>query len=222
MGWPKLWVFVRHGRSEGNDLSKDERARLTYPTFEYRLTELGRRQAEITGEYLRENFGGFDRYYISTYRRTRETLEIMYPGVVPRVDSRLDEVDRGIENVLTQAEIAEQFPFEIERRRMFGRYRYRPLGGESWAEVEHSRVTPICHHVTRKYGGKRLLFVGHGTWFVIFGGKIHHRSIAETELEYEHRHPENASVTVYEGVERDGKSILELKAYNIIPWEGKI
>jgi broad specificity phosphatase PhoE len=41
----------------------------------WRLTDLGRQQAEAAGKWLRENFPGksFDRFYVSEYIRCMET-----------------------------------------------------------------------------------------------------------------------------------------------------
>ena len=80
MAWPKLLVFVRHGESEGNILNVDERAELEIPTHEYALTLRGRRQALMAGLYLNKEFGSFDVYYNSTYRRAKETMTLItYP-----------------------------------------------------------------------------------------------------------------------------------------------
>lgn len=221
MNWPKLWVFVRHAESEGNVLTKDERAQMPKSSHLYELTERGRQQAAITGAWLQKRFGEFDIYYSSYYTRTRQTLDILYPGVTVYEDSRLAEVQRGIYHVLTEEEMAAQFPFEIERRRREGDYHYRPIGGESWADVE-LKAHSYFGTVARDCSGLSVLTVTHGNWLVIARKLIHHTSIDEALREFREDHTGNASVTIYRGVEKNGKARLELEAYNIIPWEGKL
>ena len=80
MAWPKLLVLVRHGESEGNVRTMDERTWYSLPTHGYPLTERGRAQAAITGTFLRQRFGSFDVRYTSYYVRARETMEILCPG----------------------------------------------------------------------------------------------------------------------------------------------
>src|SRR4051812_28082656 len=104
MSWPQLLVCVRHAESQGNLLHKDERAVLDIPTYAYTLTELGRKQAEITGEYLRQRFGKFDGYYSSYYERSKRTMSILFPDAKVYEDPRLAEAQRGIFHTMTTTE----------------------------------------------------------------------------------------------------------------------
>lgn len=221
MGWPRQWVFVRHAESEGNVRTQAELARYPLATNNYPLTERGRKQAHITGEWLHNRFGQFDIYYTSQYTRSKETMKIMYPAARVCEDARLNEVQRGIWHVLTKEEIHEKYPEEIIRREREGRYHYRPLGGESWVDVE-LRAHSFFGTAARDYENQTLLVVCHGTWLVLARKLIHHFSITETLREFEENHSANASVTIYRGVEKDDRPHLELEEYNIIPWKGKL
>lgn len=221
MAWPSLWVFVRHAESEGNLLSVQDRTRLEVGSQNYPLTERGRNQAIITGRWLRKNFRTFDVYYTSYYRRAKETLGLMYPSAQVFEDSRLAEAQRGIYHVLTEAEVGEKMPWELERKGREGLYHYRPPGGENWADVE-MRVHSFFGTVARDCAGLRVLTIVHGHWLILARKLIEHFSIEEAEYEYRDRIVGNASVTVYRGVTRKGQSRLVLDTCNHIPWEGKI
>ena len=86
MAMPNELVLVRHGHSEGNfvvDQSKLGDDSFYTPDFterpghQWRLTEEGREQARITGEWIMNNIGKFDRYYVSPYIRTKETAGLL-------------------------------------------------------------------------------------------------------------------------------------------------
>ncbi len=221
MGWPKRLVLVRHAESEGNIRSVDERAQFNVATHAYPLTPLGRRQAAITGEYLRNRFGEFDIYYVSYYQRSRETMSIMYPDAKVYEDPRLAEGQRGIWHTLTQERIEELFPGETARKEREGLYHYRPLGGENWPDIE-LRIHSFLGTLSRDYDGQNVLIVVHGHWLILFQRLIHRFSIEETVEMYKRAAFANASVTLYESEVIRGKLRLALIEQNIVPWTGKL
>lgn len=218
MGWPRKLVLVRHAESEGNVRSVDERASYDLSTAEYPLTNFGRQQAKITGDYLKREFGTFDRYYASYYERAVETMKIMYPGIKPYEDPRLAEGQRGIYHTMTSAEIRERFPGELERRKREGYYHHRPFGGENWGDIE-LRIHSFLGTLNRDYDDERVLIVVHGHWLILFQRLIHHFSIEEAMKRYELRTAPNASVTIYEDRKINGKSRLELVLDAYVPWQ---
>src|SRR5258708_2199164 len=81
---PALLVLVRHGESQRNVAKKgsryfeDDEARKQVqgvPDHQIPLTDLGWKQARISGEDLKKRFGTFDYVYNSGYRRTKETMD---------------------------------------------------------------------------------------------------------------------------------------------------
>lgn len=218
MAWPKQLVLVRHAESEGNVLSVDERARLDVSTHEYGLTERGKEQARATGEYLRRRFGEFNVYYVSYYARSQETMRIMYPDAHVYEDPRLAEGQRGIWHTMTQKEIRENFPGEIERKEREGLYHYRAPGGENWPDIE-LRIHSFLGTLNRDYDNMNVLIVVHGHWLILFRRLVHHFSIAEAVDKYRTAVVKNASVTLYKGLKHKGKSMLVLTEENIVPWE---
>ncbi len=221
MGWPRRLVLVRHAESEGNIRSTDERAQLNVATHAYPLTPLGRRQAAITGEYLRNRFGEFDVYYVSYYQRSRETMSVMYPDAKIYEDPRLAEGQRGIWHTLTQRQIEKLFPGETVRKEREGLYHYRPLGGENWPDIE-LRIHSFLGTLSRDYDGQNVLIVVHGHWLILFQRLMHRFSIEETVEMYKRAVFANASVTLYEGGVIGGKQRLVPREQNIVPWTDKL
>lgn len=219
MGWPKKLVLVRHAESVGNLKSPDDRAAFECATHAYPLTERGREQARITGEYLHQAFE-FDTYYVSYYERSRETMRIMYPLVCVYEDPRLAEAQRGIYHAMTRDEIKQKFPEELRRKDREGLYYYRPLGGENWPDIE-LRIHSFLGTLSRDYEDQTVLMVVHGHWLLLFQRLIHHFPIEETVKRYEAGVFENASVTVYRGEVTDGCSRLVLESANLVPWKEK-
>lgn len=82
MGMPNNLVFVRHGNSEANvlqaaakkgDYSLHTEERVTVPDRKWRLTPTGVVQAQVAGQWMKQNLPLFDRFIVSPYVRTRET-----------------------------------------------------------------------------------------------------------------------------------------------------
>ena len=136
MDWPKRIVLVRHGESEGNVKSLDDLSFENKANHLFALTERGRKQAEEVGKYLQANYSPFDAHFCSTFRRTRETLLLMFPKVEPVTDSRLNELWRGIRHTMPREKIIEVYPEEVAIRQREGEYHYRPPGGQSCQDVE--------------------------------------------------------------------------------------
>lgn len=221
MPWPELLVLVRHAESEGNVRTVEERAAYGVSTHAYRLTERGRRQAEITGRYLRKSHGEFDVRYTSYYARAKETMNLLCPGAASREDPRLAEAQRGVWHTYSEEDMRRCFPLEFERKKREGLYHYRPPGGENWPDIE-LRVWSFLSTLARDCGGQRVLIVVHGHWLILFQRLIHHFSIEEAVRRYRSAIFENASVTVYRGRTIGGKPRLELETENFVPWKDEI
>lgn len=226
MGWPKLLAFVRHGESAGNTMTPDERAAFEQSTHAYPLTDRGRRQAAITGEYLRETYGEFDIVWSSYYVRAQETAAIVVPHRKVWEDARLAEGQRGMFHTMTKAEVEQYMPWELRRRAREDIYHYRPPGGENWPDIE-GRIHSFLGTLARDGDGKRVLIVGHGHWLILFQKMIHHFDIAEAMRRYRAGAAPNASVTIYKGRPRVWwkpwkRDALVLEAEHVTPWRGQI
>lgn len=219
MGLPRRLVLVRHGESEGNLLTSEQRTELDVPTFKYQLTERGRHQASRTGEYLRERFpDGFDRIYSSYYTRAQQTAQLMFPDACIREDACLAEAQRGIWHTMTHDQVLQRFPEEVERKRREGYYHYRPLGGENWPDIEQ-RIKIFLLGLYEECAGESVCVVGHGHLFICFQRVIDHLSIDEAMKRYEGSYFENASVTIYKIGSLRRRARLVLAEENIVPWK---
>jgi probable phosphoglycerate mutase len=217
MTWPDRIVLVRHGESEGNILTGEERVKLDKATHDYALTAEGQRQTEVTAKFLKERFrDGFDAFYTSYYRRAKETMEILTDGKVKVYeDPRLREAERGIFHTYTPEEVEQYFPLENRRKEREGYYHYRPPGGENWPDIE-LRIHSFLSTLARDQAGKRVLIVVHGHWLILFQRMIHHFSIETAMDRYHNRVAPNASVTSYRAV-MGGK--LDLEMEHVAPWQ---
>lgn len=224
---PRLVVFVRHAQSPGNLLTPEARVNLEQSTHEYSLTERGRKQAEITGKYLKERFcgcgKGFDAFLSSYYLRARLTLSIMFPEAKPILeDSRLAEAQRGIWHTMSPEEIAKMFPYEVERKKREGLYQYRPFGGENWPDIE-ARIHSFRQTLQLEHDSEKLLVIVHGNWLNLFQRVNDGLPVKEVTRRYKldnHGVVDNASVTIYKGKSVNGKPRLVLEEENIVPWKG--
>jgi 2,3-bisphosphoglycerate-dependent phosphoglycerate mutase len=220
LSWPRRIAFVRHAESEGNVLSVDDRASFDKSTHAYGLTEHGRWQASVTGRWLKANLDVFDFNFVSYYRRSQETMEIMHPGVSNVVeDARLAEAQRGIYHAMTRDQIAEKYPEELTRKEREGLYHYRPPGGENWLDVE-LRIHSFFDTLIRDHGGQNILLVGHGHW-ILMAQKIIEKHSSEVALK---RYPAevvpNASVTIYECIPGSRTQFYPVMTHDrVTPWK---
>lgn len=198
MPWPRQIVLVRHAQMTGNVLGSNHESLKHQGNHQFELTEEGVRQARLTGAHLHEQYGEFDAYFISTYRRTRDTLALMYPSVTPVVDSRLNELWRGIWHTHGGSYIETTFPYELGAQQRQGWYHYRPIGGQSGQDVE-AGIYSYCADLREWHGGERVLIVTHNHWLVLFGRIWQQLPVEEVERRtVGHGYYPNASVTVYE------------------------
>ncbi|MBI4215109.1 MAG: phosphoglycerate mutase family protein [Parcubacteria group bacterium] len=203
--YPSYIVLVRHAEAVTDP---------KIPTWDLGLTERGKKQAKFIRQSLHCDFNS---YYCSTYRRSQETMKIMYPNVQPTVDSRLNEAHWGIWNDMTEDEIAQKYQEEIARKNKYGWYHYRAIGGENWPDVElraHSFLQTLINN------GHNSLVVGHGNWMIAFKKIVLQLSVAKVIEMHDQQYYKNASVTVYHSTEYHEE--LRLEKENTIPWDGKV
>lgn len=212
---PTTLVLVRHAEAENNVLSRKDRTRDEgFSTHNCPLTKRGKEQATVLGAWLRKHYR-FDRWYSSYYVRALETFRIAYPHLRPIEDARLIELRRGIEDLLTDKEIDRYLPWsEKKRREREGRFHFKPLNGESWADGE-IRLRSFFTTLQLECAGRPVVVFGHGKTLPIWG-KIFGNWDGEETIEAYARHPtENASVTVYQA--QGERMVLELSNY--APWK---
>ncbi|MEZ5844914.1 MAG: histidine phosphatase family protein [Hyphomicrobiaceae bacterium] len=127
--------YVRHGETDWNA------ARRLQGQTDTLLNDIGRAQARRNGEALRDALGDPSRFdFISSpMKRTSETMEIVREAIGLerggcRFDARLREIHFGHWEGRTWLELPDVDPQEYAARRRDA-YRWRPRGGESYADV---------------------------------------------------------------------------------------
>lgn len=175
MTLPLDLVLVRHGQSEGNAAKRLSEAgdHSAYsPEFRkrhsgtYRLTDLGRTQADQAGEWLRTAFygfpdPGFDRYYVSEYLRAKETAALLnLPGAGWYTDPYLTERDGGDIDIAPEDERQERFSHALEMR-VIEPFFWRPPNGESFMML-CQRIDRVLDTLHRECSDKRVIIVCHG------------------------------------------------------------
>jgi broad specificity phosphatase PhoE len=228
--WPALLAVMRHAESEANyhrEYLEKINSPVTHLQIETRdvdvpLTEEGRRQAREAGAYLARSGGPFDVIYVSPYRRTRETadlvVESLSPGPPRVVEERVREKEFGILEGLTKTGVKELHPEERDRRMKVGKYYYRPPGGESYPDV-NLRVHSFLGTLVREHPGQRVLVVTHSVVVLSFRRLIE-RLGEDQVLELDrHDEPQNAALSIYESLPGPVTGTgLKLREWNRKPW----
>lgn len=152
-------AFMRHGQTEWN-----ARHLLQGSNRDIDLTEEGVRQVEAAADGLVRGGWGFDRVYVSPYRRAIHSAEIVCSrlGGTPVVDERVREMGFGVYEgtpYLNGDYVDDNIRAAFERPSA-----YVPRGGgESYAEVL-GRVRDFLEHELKPLEGtcERVLVVAHG------------------------------------------------------------
>jgi broad specificity phosphatase PhoE len=228
--WPALLVVMRHAQSEANlhretleaQESPQTHVHLGSRDVDVPLTEEGRRQARETGHWLAEQQAPFDAIYVSPYRRTRDTGEVVAAQLDPAptriIEERVREKEFGILEGLTRRGVNQLHPGEVERRRRVGKYYYRPPGGESYPDV-NLRVHSFLGTLVREHAGQRVLVVTHSVVVLSFRRLLERLDEGKVLDLDRHDEPRNASLSIYESFPAEGTgSGLLLREWNMTPW----
>jgi broad specificity phosphatase PhoE len=99
--------------------------------------------------------------YVSAYQRTRQTVAPIAVrfGLAPVVDARLNEVDNGVIETLSDPEIEARYPqvWNAFRER---RTDFRFPEGESGADVQ-ARICAFLEEKRRMHDGEQIVLVSH-------------------------------------------------------------
>jgi len=99
------WYIIRHGKKEKGDFHNPVLKHQDQP-----ISVKGREQAEQLIPYFNDKL--ISNIYVSEYIRTMQTITPVADNLMltPIVDSRLNEIEAGVIEGLTNEEINEQFP----------------------------------------------------------------------------------------------------------------
>lgn len=149
------FLIIRHGQSTAN---LEERYAGWYDAP---LTELGRKQAATTTDYILKNYH-VDAVYSSDLIRAVETVkEIAARANVPLVKEKaLREIDGGEWEEKQVEEIAREYPEQAYLWKTdIGKA--RPTGGESFAELQ-VRIDSAFRKIAAENDGKTVVVASHG------------------------------------------------------------
>ncbi|KAF8822330.1 phosphoglycerate mutase family protein [Cardiosporidium cionae] len=178
-------VLVRHGQSEGNLAQRLSRQGNSSSIWKgdfrerhnslYRLTDRGRWQANIAGEWIRCNISTvFDKYFTSEYIRAMETAAMLnLPNARWATETYLRERDRGVLANKSHVEREKHFSEELRRKRRDDFY-WQPSGGESIANL-CLRVDRVMEILCENCSGLRVIIVCHGGVMKSFRALIERR-----------------------------------------------
>lgn len=189
MGKPRLVIIIRHAQSEGN---KDKTIHQHTPDHRVGLTEEGHDQAREAGRKLRQLLRNDDtiHFFISPYRRTRETTEGMLetlcsnePAPSPFQRSRIKVYE---EPRLREQDFGNFQPGGEETERLwreraaYGHFFYRIPNGESGADV-YDRVSSFNGSLWRRFSEDNMasvaILVTHGLCSRVFLMAWYHYSV---------------------------------------------
>ncbi len=99
------WYIVRHAEKEQGDFYN--------PTLRHQdqpISAKGRADAQKLHAYFSDK--SIAQIYVSEYIRTGQTIEYVARklGIAPLVDGRLNEIDNGVIEGLSQQELVQKFP----------------------------------------------------------------------------------------------------------------
>ncbi|MEK7138716.1 MAG: phosphoglycerate mutase family protein, partial [Patescibacteria group bacterium] len=166
-------VLLRHGQSEGNKAhraSEEGDNRFFTPEFRdkhsrnFRLTDLGIRQAKTAGEWLKQNVPmPLDRFYVSDYIRAKETAVYLdLSGAEWKDEIGLRERDLALMDNLPDDEKKHPFELEVRQHEIDPFFSYPAGGSESVAALIFRVKTDLVAHLARECSDKRVMIVCHG------------------------------------------------------------
>ena len=224
---PLKLIFVSHGESAGN---ADKRIHMNLADHAIPLTELGRQQAFLSGQWLGQHFlekNSTDtrtRLWVSPYTRTRQTADELVRGIQQIADQcdesngdwlafdrrehiNLVEQQFGLFDGIPEDRLHEIFPRETahynKQVEFEGKFWARMPLGESRFNVAirvHQAFGTFHRDYDRK-GINQLVIVSHGVTIRAFIMQWLHRSYEWFERE---KNPENASIRMLFGQEDRG------------------
>ena len=167
--------IIRHGESEGNraigQFRKDKDS-IFPPEFlnrftgHFRLTDKGKEQARLDGEWFKKwlnekKLPRFDRHLVSTHIRASETAALLnLPNAEWELDSQLHERDIGLWGSLPDKNWQERFDRNVNLEQIHYFYTRMP-GGES---IENTcvRLRPVVSDLDKEEANtNRVVVVAH-------------------------------------------------------------
>jgi len=148
------FYIVRHGDKENGDFRNPQ-----LPLNDQPLSQLGQEQARKLRDFFAEK--EIAHIYVSAYQRTGQTIAFVAQqfGLTPVVDERLNEINIGLFEGVTQEEVQEKFPAEWQAYRE-RRSDLRFPEGESLGEAQ-KRAVEFLEEKRELHGEENVIAVCH-------------------------------------------------------------
>jgi alpha-ribazole phosphatase len=146
--------LIRHGEVEGAGTSRYN------GHADVSLTERGKAQYAHIRDRLAET--NITACYTSDLVRCRWGADLLSAGfnIEPVTEPNLRELDIGIWEGMTWAELMDKYPEEW-RTRLADIVNYRVPGGENLVDLQ-GRIMPIINRIVERHRGEEVLVVAHG------------------------------------------------------------
>lgn len=148
------WYIIRHADKEKGDFYN--------PTLRHQdqpISKMGQEKAQKLVPYFSDK--DISRIYVSAYQRTAQTAAPLagYLDLPPIVDERLNEIDNGLFDGATEAEVREKFPTEWQAfRERESDFRFPE--GETGEEAQ-KRVVEFLNDTRKAYPDENIVAVCH-------------------------------------------------------------
>jgi broad specificity phosphatase PhoE len=148
------WYVLRHAAKEQGDFHNPQLRHQDQP-----LSAEGKRAAQKWVAYFAHK--PIVAIYVSAYQRTWQTIAPVADRLqlTPVVDARLNEIDTGQVDEMTEQEFQRTYP-DVWQAYVARTADYRFPGGESGAEVE-ARIKSFFDEKRRQHAGGDILVVSH-------------------------------------------------------------
>ncbi len=216
-----LWL-IRHGESIGNvarqKAEKSSAKIIETPCREpdVELSETGVGQCQKLGQWFSLQPEKPTITYSSPYLRAQITTQILLNqagfNLAVKIDERLREREFGVFDRLTKDGAIEKFPELCDLRERWGKFYFRPPGGESWADVI-VRLRSFIETDLSKLVDQNVLIVTHEVVIRCFRYIL--ENMNETEIMNIDRTSDvhNGAITSYEINLKENKFALKLDNY---------
>jgi broad specificity phosphatase PhoE len=148
------WYILRHAEKERGDFHNPHLRHQDRP-----LSDKGRQEAQKWAGYFTDK--AITAIYVSGYIRTRQTIQPAAEGlqIVPVVDERLNEIDNGRVDEMTEEQFRQAYPEEWKAYcARTADFRYP--GGETGAEAQ-SRIMDFVAEKRLEHPGENIVVVSH-------------------------------------------------------------
>jgi broad specificity phosphatase PhoE len=148
------FYIIRHAHKETGDFYNPRLRHHDEP-----ISQQGQDEARKLWPYLCEK--NISAIYVSGYQRTAQTIEYVanQANITPVIDDRLNEIDNGLLDNMSEQEVQERYPdfWKVYRERTAD---FRFPGGETGEEV-HRRIAGFLEEKRQAHGTENLVIVSH-------------------------------------------------------------